>query len=140
MTDLAARDLSRCRECGKLISLRPSIELCSECQLEAGLAAADGIPFQDGVPFANLEPETTCTRCKMRSSLEESEFCLDCQIELVSDLGVQAKELFVKMETLDNDTGPILSVRDAYAAKRGRTATSRINVAGGTPLKWWRQG
>ena len=100
MTDLAARDLARCRECGKLISLRPGIELCAECQLEAGLAAADGTQPQDGVPFANLQPETTCTRFKMRPSLEESEFCLDCQIELVSDLGDQAKELFVKMESL----------------------------------------
>lgn len=136
MADLSARSMARCAGCGKLIKLEPDETLCASCFGDACRDAGE----ETAQPFADLGPESTCTRCKLRRCLPDSEFCLNCQIEIVADLGDTAQELIVKMETIEDEPSEHLSTYETYRAKRRRTPTSHINVVGGQPLKWWRQG
>jgi hypothetical protein len=129
MPDLSARNLARCANCGKLIPLDPERQVCVTC------AEDQGIPVAPPAPFADLTTELACKRCRMRNRLEDSEFCLNCQVDIVADLGEKARELSVHMETLEEAHEPTSGAYESLQAKRRSTPTSHINVVGGQPLR-----
>lgn len=75
---------------------------------------------------AEPEPVPECTLCGA-PSLENSEFCLDCQSRLYRSLGDAATELFGRLEAVEKGPGGISSVLSKLEEARSRTASSRIN-------------
>ncbi len=147
-------DLRQCQECGKLIQLAPGHRLCTACLGPEGgefgaREEAVGSLLDSVADFAGLkagamplswmlqETESTlmqlttkqaCGRCNLRPRLQDSEFCLNCQVDLTSDLGDAATDLFYGVGT----SGPAARNRPtgmaiALEEKRGRAPLGRIN-------------
>ncbi len=163
MAKLADLDVSKCPECGKIFSRRHGKQLCSDCAEIAGHGSSpaelppaplerqriDEISLLMGLPREEVEyvlrvarengavlsGGRTCARCRVRSSMSESDLCINCKVELYRSLGEAADDLFDEMEYLTEETGSP-SVVLAYREKRERTATSRINPVGAKRLKY----
>lgn len=134
-------NIRRCGHCGKLFRLQQGLSHCLECAASADEDADAAVPSREELRelgksllrdqnFSEIggEVDNVCVRCKSYPKIEDSEFCLKCQVDLVAELGDAADELFVSMEMLD---GQYLSaphdVKSAYEEKRLRAPYSRIN-------------
>lgn len=122
-------NLARCIDCGRIIPPDAAQKRCAECRGEIETA-------QEELPaFAHLSTETACARCKLRSRLKDSEFCLVCQVEVIAELGDTTQALADRIETREESPMARLGTNELYRSKRRSTPTNRINVIGGKPLK-----
>ena len=148
-------DITQCRVCGKLFRTEPHKGLCRECSLEL-VEAGDIIeavtdvhqPLQPGdthrSPLEHIEsPESwdtlalsespllgdslVCVRCNSRPTIQDSDFCLRCQVALFSDLGDAATELFSGSGFLDEPERMSSGLSSAVEEKRERAPTRRMN-------------
>lgn len=77
-----------------------------------------------------------CVRCRKHAAMVDSDFCLSCQLELLSLLGEAAHELFqTPAPPPKPPVSSSVSLMNDVDGKRDRTATSRIRVVGGAKLK-----
>lgn len=83
---------------------------------------------RDARGAASVEPVPDCVRCGERPAIRDSEFCLDCHLDLYRALGDASRELFARMELVEHEPGGPMSVISVYRRKRERTASSRINL------------
>jgi ribosomal protein S14 len=143
MVDLNSRELSRCAECGKLFQLASGKNVCRECAREVkgdhwdketvlrlgdqlreeGEELLRSMQFQDFHGTA----ENRCVRCSLYPSLEESEFCLKCQVELVADFGDATNDLFDEMHHVVEKRALTSDMLAAYEKNYNRAPSSRIN-------------
>ena len=150
--DLDEFDITQCRVCGKLFRTEPHKGLCRECSLE--LAEAGEIieavndvhePLHSGNthrgPLDDIDPQDTwdtfelpflgdslvCVRCNSRPTIQDSDFCLRCQVALSSDLGDAATELFSGSGFLDKGKRATSGLSSAVQEKRDRAPTRRMN-------------
>lgn len=135
--------MTHCQSCGKLIASGTGELQCRTCRAETraavkaladGYIAAAAVETPEITPVAPLVPPP-CVRCLKHAAMEESHFCLTCQLELVSSLGDAAEELFrTPPPPLPPVSSPASLMHD-LEAKRMRTATSHMRVVGGTKLR-----
>ncbi len=130
--------MTNCQTCGKLMASGTGELLCRACRAEANALANS----HNAAPIPEPEPEVQviieappCVRCRKHDAMEDSHFCLGCQLELVNSLGDAAEELFrTPPPPLPPVSSPVTLMRDVEE-KRQRTATSHMNVVGGTRLR-----
>ena len=97
--------------------------------------------FRERLPHEPPAPgERRCVRCQKRRTLPDSEFCLYCKVELYSAFGDASADLFQRLELVESEPGEATSVISALEQKRARTASSRINLVGARPVKYWSEG
>jgi len=156
MVLLADLDISRCAICGKMFQSESGKAWCRECSIEKGVFprgdGADVLRRKDGgidtlvqqsdldrlmvraavdrdvSGAASAEAELACVRCGERPAIRDSEFCLDCHLDLYRALGDASRELFERMELVEHEPGGHMSVISVYRRKRARTASSRISL------------
>lgn len=132
--------MNHCDTCGKLIASGMGESQCRACRTEARAAAhalaagyaaaAEALPETQSVMEA-----PPCVRCRKHAAMEDSHFCLGCQLELVSALGDAAEELFrTPPPPLPPVSSPASLMHD-LEGKRQRTATSHMSVVGGVRLR-----
>jgi hypothetical protein len=132
--------MTNCDTCGKLMASGTGELQCRACRAEARAAAkalaveyAVAVEAEPEVPVVIEAPP--CVRCRKHDAMEDSHFCLGCQLELVNSLGDAAEELFrTPPPPLPPISSPASLMRDVEE-KRQRTATSHMNVVGGTRLR-----
>lgn len=148
--------MARCDDCGKLFEPQDeTTRYCRGCAGERGLAvpaaqqqdiqtlleektarlialfnkptASRRGPKQAEGLLPPLLDGPVCSRCKKRFPLEDSDFCLECHLELDKLLGTASRDLLSRVEIYEaprrRTQGP--SVMDAYgeqAADRGKIA------------------
>ena len=130
----------QCESCGKLIDASGGDTLCRACRGEAApevVAPPASVPAEkiadDGDEPLRKEP---CVRCRKHLAMVDSEFCLGCQLELLSLLGDAAHELFQAPPPPPKPkVSSSVSLMSDIEEKRDRTATSHIRVVGGVKLK-----
>lgn len=136
--------MEHCDLCGKLIQIGEG--RCRACRREAELSSdaksspksepREAVPAPEPDDADDPYQDELCVRCRKHYAIKESDFCLACQLELLSMLGGAAHELF--QEAPPPPKPPIASPASLMSdldAKRERTATSRINVVGGVKIK-----
>lgn len=132
--------MTNCDTCGKLMASGTGESQCRACRAESRAAAkalaADYAAAVESEPEEPVVIEAPpCVRCRKYDAMEESHFCLRCQLELVSSLGDAAEELFrTPPPPLPPISSPASLMRDVEE-KRQRTATSHMSVVGGTRLR-----
>ena len=90
----------------------------------------------EGIPDDAVFRDEPCVRCRKHAAMIDSEFCLACQLELVSLRGDAAHELFlVPPQPPKPPVSSSVSLMSDIDDKRERTATSHIRVAGATKIK-----
>ncbi|MBI2421862.1 MAG: hypothetical protein HYV27_03450 [Candidatus Hydrogenedentes bacterium] len=140
MINSSGNNIARCEECGKLYEVLPGATLCSHCRhsrktadetlheaverLARELQVHPGVSTEDDLLVP--PPPPMCVRCTRHPQLQDSEFCLSCQIELVNDLGQAAYDLFEQVQR--PPAPPYVSLRDTIGEKRRRTASSRVQL------------
>ncbi len=163
MVLLADLEISRCALCGKMFQSESGKMWCRECSIEQGVFprgdGEDALRREDQVidtlvqqsdldrlvvraavdrdmsGAVSVEPEPACVRCGKRPAIRDSEFCLDCHLDLYRALGDASRELFERMELVEHEPGGHMSVISVYRRKRGRIASSRINLVDTTARK-----
>lgn len=148
-------DIAQCTVCGKLFRAEPHKGLCRECSLELGEAGeiievpnTPHPPVQPEqwhrLPLENIQsPDSwdtlelfespllgdslVCVRCNSRPTIQDSDFCLRCQVALFSDLGEAATELF-DSAGLPRERDRLTSgLADAFEEKRRRAPRRRLS-------------
>lgn len=148
-------EISQCTVCGKLFRTEPHKGLCRECSLELA-EGGEIIEVANGVrptplpgdshrpPLENIQsPESwdtlelsesllpwdslVCVRCNSRPTIQDSDFCLRCQVALFSDLGDAATELFSSAGLPDEHNRLTSGLSAAVEEKRKRAPTRRMN-------------
>lgn len=132
--------MTNCQTCGKLMASGTGELECRTCRAEARRMAA--ALAASPLPTVEPEPEVPvlieappCVRCRKRDAMEDSHFCLGCQLELVNSLGDAAEELFRTPPPPLPPVSSSASLMHDLEEKRRRTATSHMNVVGGTKLR-----
>lgn len=155
MPNLADLNIGRCERCGKLFKLERERAKCQRCEEEESqgqavrplreipkgisgkpLASEEDFPLQLA-PRDVEKPEVLCVRCAKVETVEGSEFCLRCTLNLYRALGDAAEHLFTSLEYVANGNkrqSP-MSVAGAFFEKRARAATSRINPVGAVKIR-----
>ena len=134
--------MTNCQSCGKLIASGTAELLCRACR---AAARASEEASRTEVPASAPEPvtapstpprEAVCVRCRRHPSIDDSAFCLGCNLELVAALGDAAEEVFREPPAppAPSVSSPASLMSD-LEEKRDRTATSRIRVVGGVRIK-----
>lgn len=136
--------MTSCQSCGKLIASGTGETLCRACRTEAREAAETAAaPPPAAGPMPEIEVSAAeevdpraCVRCRKRHAMEDSDFCVGCQLELISALGDAAEEIFrtPPPPPLPPVASPTSLMND-LEEKRERTATSRIRVVGAAKIK-----
>ena len=132
--------MTNCQTCGKLMASGTGELECRACRAEAraaaiALAAVDAPPVEPEAEVQVIIEAPPCVRCRKHSAMDDSHFCLGCQLELVNSLGDAAEELFrTPPPPLPPISSPASLMRD-LEEKRQRTATSHMSVVGGTRLR-----
>jgi hypothetical protein len=131
----------QCERCGKLIDATADTTRCRTCRDEEDASEVVTPPrpappkepvVSDDEPFGK-EP---CVRCRKHLAMVDSEFCLACQLELLSLLGDAAHELFnTPPPPPKPKVSSSVSLMSEIEDKRSRTATSHIRVVGGAKIK-----
>lgn len=158
MPTLDELDLMRCPRCGRLFGKEPGKTHCLQCSggAEEGPSTAAKKKFAItqsalyfGMPLdvvreaagdatdADPKPAAShsCVRCGERDSVEGSDFCINCSLDLHQEFGQAALELFSTVgsgEVRAANMSLLATVED----KRARTATSRINPVGTPRIKY----
>ncbi len=134
--------MEQCKTCGKLMDASRGQTQCYACR--AAEAASDEAPERDRASLPDEQPDEIdylagaepCVRCRKHLAMVDSEFCLACQLELLSLLGDAAHELF---QTPPPPPKPpvssAVSLMNDVEGKRDRTPTSRVRVVGGVKIK-----
>jgi hypothetical protein len=138
--------MEHCDHCGKLIQAGEI--RCRACRVELPLDPEDGaLPPDAAVPdVRNVvagdrgteDPyrDEPCVRCRKHPAIRESEFCLACQLEMLSLLGEAAHDVFqVAPAPPKPPIASPASLLSDLEEKRDRTATSRIRVVGASKIK-----
>ena len=131
----------QCERCGKLIDESGDSTQCLACRREEvsteDVAPSTAAPAKEPVAKDD-EPlgKEPCVRCRKHLAMVDSEFCLACQLELLSLLGDAAHELFnTPPPPPKPKVSSSVSLMSDIEEKRDRTATSHIRVVGGVKLK-----
>ena len=139
--------MNHCEICGKLIDAYGGESQCLACRKDSassplkasgGDAVAPAAPVQEAIEVDEpaLYSDVPCIRCRKHNALLESEFCLGCQLELLSLLGDAAHEIFQKPPPPKKPpVASAVSLMNDLEEKRERTATSHIRVVGASKLK-----
>lgn len=123
--------MTSCESCGKLIASGTGERLCRACRAE-NLA----VPPAMQTPATAEVGEVPCVRCRRHIAMEDSHFCLGCQLELVNALGDAAEELFRTPPPAPLPmVSSTVSLMHDLEEKRDRTATSHIRVVGAVKIK-----
>ena len=132
--------MEHCEVCGKLIQRGEG--RCFSCRRQDGAAFEQPVEPPVDVKVARTtydeDPyeDVPCVRCRKHLAIKDSEFCLACQLELLSVLGDAAHEIFqVAPPPPRPPIASSASLMTDLEEKRARTATSRIRVVGGAKLK-----
>lgn len=132
----------QCQTCGKLMASGTGELQCRTCRAEA-IATAKALAVEYKISATHqteIDAPTEiapplCVRCRKRDAMDDSHFCLGCQLELVNSLGDAAEELFrTPPPPLPPVSSPASLMHD-LEEKRQRTATSHMRVVGGTKLR-----
>lgn len=140
MNTPAKGNIARCEECGKLYEAQTGTTLCSHCRhgrktndeilheaverLSQELFTYPGLSTEEDLLIP--PPPPMCVRCTRHPQLDDSEFCLSCQMDLVNDLGHAVYDLFEQVQR--PPAPPHVSLRDTLGEKRSRTTTSRVRL------------
>ena len=98
------------------------------------------------VPDATVTPlrsaENTCKRCGEPKVQSSGRFCLACQAA-IDRFHLPVASPTEPITQTDKNADLVekfgsRAVMDAYHEKRERAPSSRINMIGGQPLKWWK--
>lgn len=146
--------MSRCQDCAKLFEPRDDSGYCRECARERGMALGPPppdaatllqekterlmalfTPTRDGMRVSRqadgltLKPAgPTCSRCRKREAIEDSDFCLACHLELDNVLGAASRDLLSKVELYEapksRSRGP--SVFETYGEKYSEKAKNAV--------------
>lgn len=146
--------MSRCGDCGKLFEVRDNALLCRTCARARGediaevemdpevllrekterLMALFSAPPKGGMRLARQVSTPVfiegpvCVRCKKRSPIEDSDFCIACHLELDNALGAASRDLLSRVEFIEparrRVRGP--SVFDTYGDKRTEAAKNAV--------------
>ena len=145
------RDMTHCWACGKIIHAAPGRRLCHACAGdldETNLAPAPEVDAlrhrakqeelilavhrrqqeERGESLAQL-PTALCIRCHKKAPMEESQFCLPCQVALHAEVREAAQEAEENLQKTRRHQVRSHRIDRALAEKRDRTASSRIQVA-----------
>lgn len=124
-----------CHVCGKLIASGTGEIACRACRMAA---LNEAVESQEEVPVTEVDqqpevyPPEKCVRCRRNEAMEDSEFCVGCQLELVSALGDAAEAIFrIPPQPLPSP----VSLRSELEEKRERTGTRRLRVVGAAKIK-----
>jgi len=133
--------MENCESCGKLIER--GVRLCRACKEKAaGRGKAPALrrvpPPETPAPPPEADDvfqDVPCVRCRKHRAMRDSEFCLACQLELLSLLGEAAQEIFLVPPEPELPVASTVSLMSDLEEKRNRTATSRIRVVGAVKIK-----
>lgn len=135
----------RCDSCGKLIDASKGVTTCRACRDAALVQVSEESPPSDGAEQAKGEREASvdplvgespCARCRKNRAMVDSEFCLTCQLELLSILGDAAHDLTKAPPPPPKPpVSSSVSLMNDLESKRERTATSHLRIVGATKLK-----
>lgn len=134
----------RCDTCGKLIDASKGVTTCRACRDAAMIQASEDAPpteeeerEAEGEELVNpLLGDRPCARCRKNQAMVDSEFCLTCQLELLSILGDAAHDLTkVPPPPPKPPVSSSVSLMRDLEDKRERTATSHLRIVGATKLK-----
>jgi hypothetical protein len=90
-----------------------------------------------GLPADPPALESPCVRCGRYPTVEDSDLCLRCRLDLYRSLGDASNDLFSRLEVLEDEQrhgmhGVISAVRNA----RGRAGIENIDLVGAQRLRW----
>lgn len=144
------RDMTHCRACGKIIHAAPERRLCHACagdlddtnrgpdpevetlrhrakQEELILAVHRRQQKERGEDPTAI-PKSLCIRCHKKPPMEESQFCLPCQVALHAEVRQAAQEAEEDMQDAQRHQIKSHRIERALESKRERTASRRIQV------------
>ncbi len=139
--------MQNCETCGRLISAPRGVTQCLACRQaarapkpevlpETPLVSERDIPDKAAPEEISYKRDESCVRCRKHHAMVDSEFCLACQLELLSLLGDAAHDMFQTPQPPPKPpVSSAVSLMNDVEEKRDRTATSRIRVVGAAKLK-----
>lgn len=159
MGDKAGAGLTKCPQCGKMFAARPGKTLCAKCieeeeerisRIEEAVSTYNKTSIEEIATFAGvsvheverlvekssllsraIEQQRPCERCKEKTAMPRSKYCLSCRIDLNYDLHHAAKTVAEKADEQARRKremeGKASHLGEAMEEKRGRTSKNRLD-------------